>query len=196
MYARVLALAGLVAITATAFAPAALPTRAPVRSYPLLACRVITLHSLVAKPANLQYRYVCMTSNILSHITQVEASETLVRELEAGQHCLKKTENADNKHITVAVKNIHNHGPHRGLRRIPKIWVCTNSLLTQRCDASMVIFGVSKNVVCVCESSTRQSAICLNCNPTTRHLLWKKTRIPLRFRWEKAPKYLENCKDT
>ena len=97
MYARVLALAGLVAITPTAFAPAALPMRAPVRSYPLLTCRVITQHSLVAKPANLQYRYVCMTSNILSHITQVEASETLVRELEAGQHCLKKTENADNK---------------------------------------------------------------------------------------------------
>jgi len=114
--------------------------------------------------------------------------------------------NSTLKHITVAAKNIHNHGPHRGLRRILKIWPSTtadqvvscvhNSLLTQRCDASMVIFGISKNVVCVCESSTRQSAICLNCNPTTRHLLWKKTRIPLRFRWEKAPKYLENCKDT
>jgi len=85
------------------------------------------LHQYVVDGQKNESRQVDMTSPILSDITEVEAPEALVSELEAGQHYPKHTENADNNHTKVAVKISNNHGSHRGLRRILKTWPSTTT---------------------------------------------------------------------
>jgi len=124
---------------------------------------------------NKEYRHAVMTSKVLSNIAECEASESLVLEHEAGQHCPTHTENADEKYTEVAAEKKDNHVSNGHLRRmlsrpslinighLPRLTrhflVCTSSLFTRHCTPSMVTFVVSKNVVCVCESSTLQFAI-------------------------------------
>ena len=106
--------------------------------------------------------------NTLPDITEEEESEAIVQELEAGQRCLKYTDNTDNQRITVAVKKNLNHCPRKGLGRILRIWPSTAAEKTVSCvhkfsfDSTLRcidgnIWGFQKCCVCM---RTFHSPIC------------------------------------
>jgi len=136
-----------------------------------------------------EYRQAEEPCNTLSDITEEEESEAKLQELEAGQHCLRNTENTDNKRITVAVKKNLNHGPRKGLGRILKIWPSTAAEKAVSCvhkfsfDSTLRcidgnIWGFQKCCVCmrifhspICDLLKLQSyddafAVEKNTNPT------------------------------